>query len=417
MKRIRTDEVAKARIDPVDTETIARAHAIVTDVRLRGEAALREYAEKFGDLEKGAPLVIRGDAFAKALASLDRKDRDVLERTAKRISTFAIAQKNALAGMVIDVPGGSAGHEIAPMERAGCYAPGGRYPLPSTVLMTAVTARVAGVREVWVASPKPSAMTLAACAVAGVDALLAVGGAQSIAALAHGAGDVPACDVIVGPGNRYVTAAKQVVSGNVAIDMLAGPSELVVIADSSADPDVVAADLLAQAEHDPDALPVLITWDESVATAVDAAIERALVDLSTKSIAQKALENGFTVIATSPEDAAHASNLLAPEHLEVQVRDLDAILPRLEHYGALFLGPAAAEVFGDYGVGPNHVLPTGGRARFVGGLSVFTFLRVRTWLRMDHAPASLVEDVAALARHEGLEAHARAAEARVSKKK
>ena len=211
---------------------------------------------------------------------------------------------------------------VAPVDRAGCYAPGGRFPLPSSVLMTAVTARAAGVRDVWVASPRPDDVTLAAAAVAGADALLAVGGAQAIAALAYGAGDVPPCDVVVGPGNRWVTAAKKLVAGHVGIDMLAGPSELVVLADASADPATVAADLLAQAEHDPDALPVLVATDAELVDRVEIELERQLAALPTRDTAEPAIGNGFAVMAGNLDDAIEVCDRLAPEHLQVLDRQM-----------------------------------------------------------------------------------------------
>ena len=269
--------------------------------------------------------------------------------------------------------------------------------------------------EVWVASPKPTMMTLAAAHVAGADALLRVGGAQAIAALAYGAGDaVPACDAVVGPGNRWVTAAKQLVGGRVAIDMLAGPSELVVVADDGADPALVAADLLGQAEHDVDAVPILVALSAQVADRIESALADQLPTLPTRDTAAAALANGFCVVVDDLHDAVRVCDQLAPEHLELCIRKPDAVSDRLQHYGALFIGDSAAEVFGDYGAGPNHTLPTGGTSRFVGGLSVLTFLRVRTWLRIDDVNAAqpLVDDAAALARHEGLEAHARSALAR-----
>jgi histidinol dehydrogenase len=280
--------------------------------------------------------------------------------------------------------------------------------------MTAVTARAAGVREVWLASPRPSDATLAAAAIAGVDGVLAVGGAQAIGAFAYGAGPIPRCDAIVGPGNRFVTAAKQLVSGRVAIDMLAGPSELLIIADDSADPAIIAADLLAQAEHDPDAIPMLVTTDQSVPARVNAELARQLETLPTASIARASLTNGFACIVGSIDDAIAASDEIAPEHLEVLTRDAETIANRFNNYGGIFIGSAAAEVFGDYGIGPNHTLPTGGTARSHAGLSVFTFLKARTFLASGPAlpnPA-IVADIARFARIEGLEAHARAAEAR-----
>lgn len=414
LRRTTPDALPEKGHGAVDRDTLERAAVIVDDVRAHGEPALRRWAETLGDIAPGAPLVVGKDALKAAFEALSPADQALLERTATRVRTFAEAQRSSLRDAVVHVPGGQAGHTVSPVERAGCYAPGGRFPLPSSVIMTAVTARAAGVEVVWVASPRPAPVTLAAAHAAGADALLAIGGAQAIAALAYGAGPVPACDVVVGPGNRWVTAAKKLVAGDVGIDMLAGPSELVVLADGAADPDVIAADLLAQAEHDPDAVPVLVTTDAALADRVDAALASQLETLPTAATAREALKNGAAVIATSLDEACAACNRLAPEHLEVMIADPWSVAPRLSHYGGLFVGGWAAEVLGDYGAGPNHVLPTGRTARHTGGLSVLTFLRVRTWLEVTDldAAAEVVADAAALARHEGLEAHARAADKR-----
>jgi phosphoribosyl-ATP pyrophosphohydrolase/phosphoribosyl-AMP cyclohydrolase/histidinol dehydrogenase len=410
LRTIEPHEVRLAQRDPVDTQTLAAAAQIVDDVRGRGEAALREHAERLGDLEAGAPLVLARQALEDAVARLPEEDVAVLERAAERIRQFAEAQLEAIDDMATAVPGGEAGHRVIPHASAGCYAPGGRFPLPSSVLMTAVTAKVAGVKNVWVASPKPADVTLAAAAVAGVEHVLVAGGAQAIAAFAYGAGPVPRCDAVVGPGNRWVTAAKQLVAGRVAIDMLAGPSELVVIADDSADAATVAADLLAQAEHDADALPILITPSADLIAAVNAAIAEQLVELPTRETAAAAVQGGFAVRVADLDAAVQVSDQIAPEHLEVVTANADALAAKLRNYGGLFIGTRSAEVFGDYGVGPNHTLPTSGTARFVGGLSVFNFLRVHTWLRIDDAAADgLIDDAVHLARLEGLEAHARSA--------
>ena len=408
-------ELTRRRAAAVPAEALAVAAPIVEAVRLGGEAALREYAERFGDVATGAPMFLPRSALDVALRDLSASDRGRLECVAERIRRFAEAQKHALNGVTLTVPGGVAGHWIAPLERAGCYAPGGRYPLPSSVLMTAVTARAAGVREIWVASPKPGPMTLAAAAIAGADGVLAAGGAHAIAALAFGAGPVPPCDVVVGPGNRYVTAAKQIVAGRVANDMLAGPSELVVFADATASPAIIAADLLAQAEHDPDAVPVLVTLDHTHPDRVETELARQLSDLPTAEVARAALANGGVVVVANVAEGIAACDALAPEHLELCLGDAAAVAPRLEHFGALFIGAGSAEVLGDYGAGPNHVLPTAGTARSQGGLSVYTFLRVRTWLRIDDPAAArpLMEDAAWFGRTEGLEAHARSAERRL----
>lgn len=415
LTRRRPDDIAAVRRDRVDESVLAQAGTIIDRVRADGEVGLRAVAEKLGEISPGDPLIMPRPELETALAGVDRATAGLLERTADRIAAFADAQRRSLVNLEILIPGGVAGHSVAPVERAGCYAPGGRYPLPSSVLMTAVTARAAAVREVWVASPRPSPVTLAAAAVAGVDAVLAVGGAHAVAALAYGAGDVPACDVVVGPGNRWVTAAKKLVAGDVGIDMLAGPSELVVLADDTTDPAMAAADLIAQAEHDPDALPILVSTSEAVAAAVDGEIARQLADLPTRAVATAALGRGCAVICSDIGEATAVCNRIAPEHLEVLSAEPEMVASRLRNWGGLFIGPTAAEVLGDYGAGPNHTLPTGGVARFKGGLSVLDFLRVRTWMRLEPGSGSdeLARDAAALARLEGLEAHARAAERRI----
>ena len=415
MRRLTAEEVWERERAAVDPETLNGAAEIVEAVRIEGETAVRRYGERFGEVSATERLVIGRRELDGALRRVPRGDRDLLERTAERVEMFARAQRESLSEVTLDIAGGRAGQYISPVRRAGCYAPGGRYPLPSSVLMTAVTARVAGVDNVIVASPRPAVVTLAAAAVAGADAVLAVGGAHAIAALAYGIDGFDPCDVVVGPGNRWVTAAKQVVSARVGIDMLAGPSELVVLADDTADPAIVAADLLAQAEHDPDALPVLVTTSEALAEAVEAAIERQLVNLPTRKVAEAALTGGFITVVSHLEVAIAVCDRLAPEHLQVMTCEPAKVAAKLDQWGGLFIGENSAEVLGDYGSGPNHTLPTGGVARYRGGLSVLDFLRVRTWLEIDDPAAArqMAEDAVCLARLEGLEAHARAAERRL----
>lgn len=414
LKTITTGDLPSLRRDPVDAKTLTEAAAIVERVREEGDEGLRAFAETFGDLEAGAPMIIEKPALQDALERIDSEDREMLERTAARIREFANAQRASITDMTMQLPGGEAGHTIAPVDVAGCYAPGGRFPLPSSVLMTAITARAAGCPTVFVASPKPTDITLAAAAIAGADALLAVGGAQAIAAMAYGTESVKACDAIVGPGNRWVTAAKQLVAGIVRIDMLAGPSELVVLADEEANATTVAADLLAQAEHDPDALPILVTPSPSLIEAVNRELAAQIEDLPTRETAEAAIGNGYAVLVDSLGEGASVCNLLAPEHLEVLTRNANSLSSNLRHYGGLFIGEGAAEVLGDYGAGPNHTLPTGGTARSFAGLSVYNFLRVRTWMRIDALEEAqvLVKDAISLAKHEGLEAHARSAQRR-----
>lgn len=411
MLKQRTAAAIAERHDLLDAATCERAGAIVRDVRQRGEPALREYANDLDGLPEGGPLFFDRDRLAAAFHDLDSATRNLLERTADRIREFAESQRRCLTDLVVETGGMQAGHVCVPVRTAGCYAPGGRYPLPSSVLMTAVTARAAGVTTVVVASPRPGPETMAAAFVAGADGLLPVGGAQAIAALAYGIRPSPRCDIIVGPGNRFVTAAKFIVSQSVGIDMLAGPSELCVLADATADPGLVAADLLAQAEHDPDALPVLVTEDAALAAAVNRALEEQLLALPTADVARAALANGGVVLCDDIAAACAACDRLAPEHLALHVADPATWRERLAHFGAVFEGAPSGEVLGDYGAGPNHVLPTGGQARHTGGLSVFDFLRVRTFLR-GVASDDLLRDVGQFAALEGLPGHAAAAAAR-----
>jgi phosphoribosyl-ATP pyrophosphohydrolase/phosphoribosyl-AMP cyclohydrolase/histidinol dehydrogenase len=388
LRRLEPDQIPAAR-QAVDDTTLVEAARIVRAVRDEGDVALRRYAAELDGLPSGAPLTLAASELARALEAIDPEARALLERTAARIRRFAEAQRAAFTDMETTIDGGRAGHGIVAVDRAGCYAPGGRHPLPSSLLMTAVTARVAGVREIIVASPAPAPILLAAAAVAGVDRLIVAGGAQAVAAMAYGTASVPRVDVIAGPGRAWVTAAKQLCAGQVGIDMLAGPSELVVLADESADPALVAADLLAQAEHAPDALPLLVTTYAPLLEAVDAALEAqlAVLDPVARGVAAASLAGGFAVLCADRDAAVAICDRLAPEHLELMVRAPEELAP--SHYGALFVGAAAAEVLGDYGAGPNHVLPTGATARFTGGLSVLAFLRVRTWMAVDRHDASL----------------------------
>lgn len=415
LRLVRAEDLSSWRREPIDSHTLRDAADIVENVRIGHVAALRALAERFDSLAPGDSLMIGPDDLRAALEGLPSPQRETLERTADRVRRFAQAQRDCLQALDLSIPGGRAGHTIEPIERVGCYAPGGRFPLPSSALMTVIPARVAGAQQVWLASPRPARATLAAASIAGADGVLCAGGAQAIAALAYGVGGVGACDIVVGPGNRWVTAAKHVVSRHVAIDMLAGPSELVVLADESADPRVIATDLLAQAEHDPDARPILITTSSAMIPAVERELERQLESLPTAHVARDSLQNcGLCAIAKDRDQAVAACDALAPEHLQIMMRRPEEIARRVRHAGAVFIGSATAEALGDYGAGPNHTLPTGGQARSHAGLSVLTFLRARTWLQIDDpsAAAALFDDAVMLGRMEGLEGHSRSAEAR-----
>jgi len=411
-RRLRPEEVRGCAGEALDAATLATAKAIVDEVEGRGTAAARAHGERLGDLQPGAPLWLDRAALAAAFAGLPLAQQQLLQRVSRRIAAFASAQKASLREFDLPVPGGIASQRIAPVASAGCYAPGGRAVLPSSLLMTAVTAQVAGVARITAASPRPAPIVLGAAHVAGCDGLLALGGAQAIAALAFGLDELPPHDVVVGPGNRFVTAAKQLVQGRVGVDLPAGPSELCVLADGSAEPELVAADLLAQAEHDPSARPWLVSTSTSVVDAVEQALRRQLATLPTAATARAALGGGGAVLCGDLATALTVCDRLAPEHLQLAVGDAAALVPRLQHYGALFCGRHGAEVLGDYGAGPNHVLPTGGAARYSGGLSVFRFLRIRTVLQLEDGDPELLADAAALADLEGLPGHAAAARRR-----
>lgn len=393
----------------LDAETLAAAEEIVKDVRRGGEPAIRSYAKKFGERSDDQPLLLGPEKMEEAAKRIDSNDIELLRRVAHRIGDFADSQLECLSELDMKVPGGRAGHSIEPIRRVGCYAPAGRFALPSTVLMTVVPALSAGCESVILATPNPTDLMLATAAVAGASRVLAIGGAHAVATMAYGFGDFERCDLIAGPGNRWVTAAKKIVNGDCGIDMLAGPSELVLVADESANPKTVAADLLAQAEHDVDARPFLITISKPFARRVCDAIEVQLKDLPSAEIARQSLRNGAVVIADSIEQAIEICNELAPEHLELHCEDAERVAKEIVNAGCLFIGEQSAEVFGDYGVGPNHTLPTGGTARWSAGLNVFTYLRVRTWLQLDEVPDSLIEDTARLAKLEGLIGHQRSA--------
>ena len=411
---------ARVRLEraAVDEEASRIARDILDDIERRGEVAVREHGERLGDLDPGDTLLLSRDELRDALEAIDGETRDLLERIGRRIERFARAQRETSTDLDVPLPSGRGGHRLVPVARAGCYVPGGLYPLPSSMLMTVIPARVAGVPEVWAASPRPGPVMRAAAALAGADGLLAVGGAQAVGGLAFGAGGPPRCDVIVGPGNRFVTAAKRQVYGRVGLDMLAGPSELLVVAGGDADPARVAADLLAQAEHDACAVPMLCALDPQGPDAVRSELERQLEDLPTRDTALRALSRGGAITVGGPDEALRVVEALRPEHLHLQGAEAEALIDRSGRFGTAFIGSDTPEAAGDYGAGPNHTLPTGGTAAFASGLSVFTFLRRPTWLRLDPDDPEyegLLADTARLARLEGLEAHARSAELRLER--
>lgn len=390
---------------------------LIDEVRARGDDALMDMAERFDGVKLDA-LEVPREAWDEALAGLSDLVRTALERAARNIRTFHAAQVPGEVSVEVE-PGVRVTRVSVPVERAGVYAPGGRAAYPSSVLMGVVPARAAGVREVVVCSPpgpdgRPPAEVLAACAIGGADRLFAIGGAGAVAALAYGTGSVPRVDAIVGPGNRWVTEAKAQVAGDVVIDSPAGPSEVLVLADDTADPWLVATELMAQAEHDPDAACVLVTTSERVAQETEVALTRQLTGTSRAEICRQAFAAaGAILTADSLDEAIDFTVRWAPEHLSVMTADAAAVARRVPTAGTTFVGGFASVAYGDYMTGGNHVLPTAGRARSFSGLSTAHFLRSYTIQEIDEkGAASLAGDVAVLAEAEGLPAHAAAALAR-----
>jgi len=387
---------------------------IVDRVRQEGDVALRSFSEEFDDVSVG-----NIDVTDRAARAVDEVDEDLLaaiETAAKNIRAFHEHQRPEDWRTNFD--GRELGRRFRPVETAGVYAPGGTAAYPSSALMGVIPAKVAGVEHVAVATPPAEELnpaTLAAIEVAGADAVYQIGGAQAIAALAYGTETVSASDVVVGPGNRWVTAAKAEVRGDVEIDFLAGPSELLVVADETADPELVAADLLAQAEHDTDASVVAVTDDEDLAGAIVEEIDRQIDERERREVIEGALDNDASgvFLARSMSEAALFAEEYAAEHLAILAAEDEALLDRIDSAGSAFLGPYSPVAAGDYASGPNHVLPTGGRARLVGGLAVDTFLRSTTVQRISaDGLAELRDTITTLAHAEGLEAHAESVDRR-----
>jgi histidinol dehydrogenase len=403
-----------------------RVAAILADVRARGDAAVLEYTKRFDalDLPHAAALEIPRRELDAALAAIPTAQRDALEAAAARIRRYHERQLDACgrSWSFRDDDGTLLGQKVTPIERVGIYVPGGKAAYPSSVLMNAIPAHVAGVGEIVMAVPTPrgerNALVLAAAAVAGAHRVFSVGGAQAIGALAYGTATIPAVHKITGPGNAYVASAKRRVFGEVGIDMVAGPSEILVLADGSTEPDWVAMDLFSQAEHDELAQSILLCPDAAYLDAVAASIERLLPEMPRAAIIRASLEGrGALIHARSMDEACAISNRIAPEHLEICARDPRAIEPKLVHAGAIFLGAWTSESLGDYCAGPNHVLPTSGTARFSSPLGVYDFQKRSSLIEVSEQAAQGLGRIASVLAHgEGLQAHARAAEMRLERK-
>jgi histidinol dehydrogenase len=398
----------------------ATVDAILADVRARGDAAVLEYTARFDRVEAAgvAALEISGRDCRAAFEALPPAERDALSTAAARIRRFHERQRGE-SWTLTDDDGTRLSQRITPLHRVGLYVPGGRAAYPSSVLMNALPAVVAGVEEIIMVSPTPDGernpLVLGAAHLAGVSRAFAIGGVQAIGALAYGTATIPSVDKIVGPGNAYVAAAKRRVFGTVGIDMIAGPSEILVIADATANPDWVAMDLFSQAEHDEDAQSILLSPDERLLDAVAASMARTLPAMPRRTIIAASLQRRGALIRVRDLDQACAiADRIAPEHLELAVADPDALLPKLHHAGAIFLGHHSSEALGDYCAGPNHVLPTARSARFSSPLGVYDFQKRTSVIAVSPAGArTLGRTAITLARGEGLMAHAQSAELRV----
>jgi len=393
---------------------------ILADVRHRGDAAVMEYTRRFDrrEVARAADMEIPISRLEQALATIPAEQREALETAAARIRRYAERQKME-SWQYTEEDGTVLGQQVTPLDRVGLYVPGGKAAYPSSVLMNAIPAKVAGVGELIMVVPTPDGevndLVLAAAAVAGVDRVFAVGGAQAVAALAYGTETIPPVDKIVGPGNIYVATAKRMVYGTVGIDMIAGPSEILVVCDGKTDPDWIAVDLFSQAEHDEDAQSILVSPDKGFLDQVEQAMERLMAEMPREQIIRTSLAGrGALIQVTSMDEAVEVANHIAPEHLELSVDEPEAMAGRIRHAGAIFMGRYTAEALGDYCAGPNHVLPTSRTARFSSPLGVYDFQKRSSLIHCSAEGASTLGRTAStLARGEGLVAHARSAEYRI----
>lgn len=410
-----------ARGETPPAGVVQTVQEILADVRKRGDDALCEYTERFDRLKlEAGTLEVSALEIEQALAAVDNDTLATLQLAADRIAAFHIKQKET-TWLSDDEPDIQLGQMVTPLDRVGIYVPGGKAAYPSSVLMNAVPAKVAGVGEIIMTVPMPDGVVnpyvLAAAHIAGVDRIFKIGGAQAVAALAYGTATVPRVDKITGPGNIYVATAKRLVFGTVDIDMIAGPSEILVINDGSGNPAHIAADLLSQAEHDELAAAILITTDEAFGRQVAEALETQLEQLSRTVIARQSIDSfGAIILARDLAEAAAFSNRIAPEHLELAVADPFALLPQIRHAGAIFLGHHTPEAAGDYLAGPNHTLPTGGSARFFSPLGTDDFVKKSSLISFSAAGLNrLGKSIIKIAELEGLEAHAKSVSIRLNK--
>ena len=407
------DELDKNFFSKIEFESISSVNDIINAVRKDGDNAVRKYAKKFGDGDLSA-FKLTEDEIKEAIKQVDEKTIETIKFAVKNVKEFAKAQLSSLKELEVEVNGNILGHKIIPIESVGCYIPGGNYPLPSSAIMTVVPAKVAGVKRVVAMSPKIQPVTVAAAYYAGADEIYRIGGVQAIAAMAYGTESIQKVNKIVGPGNKFVTSAKKQVYGECGIDFLAGPSEVLIIADETAKPEFVAADILAQCEHDKDARAFLICFSKEFAQKIDEKAKEYLKNLQTREIAEQSYNKSFAVVVRYLDEAVALSNKKAPEHLELCLENAENLINKFNIYGSLFIGNYSAEVFGDYVSGTNHTLPTNQVAKYSGGLSVFDYIKIQTYqIIREKSIKETAINASYLAEKEGLFAHKLAADVRI----
>lgn len=413
------NQLLKRDADSAESAVEAFVRDTITRIRSEGDTALLELTHQFDGHDLGlSDLEISSSSIEQAYQAIPALERDALQHAAQRIRDYH--QRQLQTSWEYAEPDGTVlGQKVTPIRTVGIYVPGGKAAYPSSVLMNAIPAKVAGVKQIIMVSPSPRGqvnnMVLAAAKIAGVDRVFQVGGAQAIAALAYGTESIPAVDKITGPGNSYVATAKKQLYGKVGIDMIAGPSEVLVIADDSVDPDWVAMDLFAQAEHDEQAQSILLTQSGAMAEAVANSINRLLPEMERATIIEKALaDNGAIIVVETQDQVVAVADVIAPEHLEIFTTDASLLADRISNAGAIFIGPYSAESLGDYCAGPNHVLPTSGTARFSSPLGVYDFQKRSSIIKVSEQGAQAIAKTASIiARGESLTAHARSAEFRI----
>jgi len=391
---------------------ISTVDEILEDVKLNGDAAVRKYCEKFDGLTGN--FEVTEEEKEKAFKNVSSDVIDAIKQSISNVRYFAENQLKSVQEFSVENNGMKLGQKILPIEITGAYVPGGNYPLPSSAIMSCVPAKVAGVKQVIMCSPKIKDVTIVAGVLAGADKIFRVGGVQAIAAMAYGTQTIPKVDKITGPGNKFVTFAKKQVFGVCGIDFLAGPSEVMIIADETADAKFVAADFLAQCEHDADASAILITTDNTLAKNIQKYTEEYLEKLDTSDIARKALENSYIILVDDLSQAVEIANKKAPEHLEIMTENNEELKEKLTCYGSLFVGNYSAEAIGDYCSGTNHILPTNKVARYSAGLSVFDFIKIVTYQEaIEEKSKDVTKTASILAETEGLSAHKLACDVRL----